>query len=304
MKKLLLLFIFTLTCFESFSQFSTSFESSEGYTLGAIPQGVWGNTSLVTNREISNEYASDGQQSLKLSGNNGTVHTRAGVVSSTNEVTAGIVEVKFKFYYVPAADLTNGSDFFFAPQSPTEATVVTFYRFTFDNKILVVDNSSGTAAFTDTGYTFEFNQWYDCKIVIDFANSNIDYYLDNTLIFNAPTWTAATKVGNLAITNDNYEGSAYFDEISYFDPSLQTSQFSENILSVFPNPTKDIVNVSNTSASINSIEVTDLNGRVVKTVNAIDASNVQVNISDLSSGVYMMKIVSDQGTTTKKVIKE
>jgi hypothetical protein len=304
MKKLLLLFILTLTSFESFSQFSTSFESSEGFILGPTPQGAWGNTTLATNREISNEYASDGLQSLKLSGNNGTVHTRAGVVSSTNEVTAGIVEVKFKFYYVPAADQTNGSDFYFAPQSPNESTVVTFYRFAFDQKIYAVDNSSGSAAFTDTGYTFEFNQWYDCKIVIDFANSNIDYYLDNTIIFSAPTWSTATKVGNLAITNDNFESSAYFDEISYFDPSLQTSQFSENLFSVFPNPTKDIVNVSNTSASINSIEVTDLNGRVVKTVNAIEASNAQVNISDLSSGVYMMKIVSDQGTTTKKVIKK
>ncbi|MGV1011906.1 MAG: T9SS type A sorting domain-containing protein [Flavobacterium sp.] len=32
--------------------------------------------------------------------------------------------------------------------------------------------------------------------------------------------------------------------------------------------------------------------------------NLQVNISDLSSVVYRMKIVSDKGTITKKVIKE
>jgi hypothetical protein len=85
---------------------------------------------------------------------------------------------------------------------------------------------------------------------------------------------------------------------------LGTNSYSDIIFSVSPNPTKDIVNVSNTSVLINSIEVTDLNGRVVKTVNSIDASNAQVNISDLSSGVYMMKIVSDQGISTKKVIKE
>ena len=64
-----------------------------------------------------------------------------------------------------------------------------------------------------------------------------------------------------------------------------------------------MTNVSNTSSSINSIEITDLNGRVVKTVNAIDASNAQVNISDLSSGVYMMNITSDKGSVTKKIIK-
>ena len=50
--------------------------------------------------------------------------------------------------------------------------------------------------------------------------------------------------------------------------------------------------------------MTDLNGRFVKNFNVADSSNVQVNISDLSVGVYMIKIVSDTGTTTKKVIKE
>ncbi|WP_407934909.1 T9SS type A sorting domain-containing protein, partial [Flavobacterium lindanitolerans] len=32
-------------------------------------------------------------------------------------------------------------------------------------------------------------------------------------------------------------------------------------------------------------------------------SSAQVNISDLSAGVYMMNINSDQGSVTKKIIK-
>ena len=53
----------------------------------------------------------------------------------------------------------------------------------------------------------------------------------------------------------------------------------------------------------NSISITDLNGRVVKQNSFTDVTNVQVNVSDLASGVYMMNITSDKGSVTKKIIK-
>jgi len=49
--------------------------------------------------------------------------------------------------------------------------------------------------------------------------------------------------------------------------------------------------------------MTDLNGRVVKQNSYSNVSEVQVNISDLASGVYMMNIKSDKGSVTKKIIK-
>lgn len=304
MKKLLLS-MSMLVCVATQAQYATSFESSEGYILGPTPQGTWGSTTLATGREISADYASNGTQALKLTGNNGTDHNRAGVVSSASAVTADIVEVKFKFYYLPSADqANNGSDFFFAPQSPSESVVVTLFRFSYDQKIMVVDNASGTAAWEDTGNTFEFNQWNDCKMIINFANTSIEYYVNDTLVYTGSTWTAATKVENLAITNDNYESSAYFDEISYFDPALSTQAFDKNSFSVYPNPSKDLVTIANKGVSINNIEITDINGRVVKTVKGSNVSDVQINISDLNTGVYMMKISSEQGSVTKKVIKE
>jgi hypothetical protein len=54
---------------------------------------------------------------------------------------------------------------------------------------------------------------------------------------------------------------------------------------------------------VNAISITDLNGRVVKQNSFTDVTNVQVNISDLSSGVYMMNITTDKGSVTKKIIK-
>lgn len=69
-------------------------------------------------------------------------------------------------------------------------------------------------------------------------------------------------------------------------------------LSVSPNPARDIVTIT-TNETLQSVEMYDVNGRIVKT-----SKSNQINVSDLSSGIYMMKISSDKGTTTKKIVVE
>ncbi|MCF6130954.1 T9SS-dependent choice-of-anchor J family protein [Flavobacterium wongokense] len=75
--------------------------------------------------------------------------------------------------------------------------------------------------------------------------------------------------------------------------------------SVFPNPTKNIINISNSmDASIQTVELSDLNGRSIKNVKVADLNETQLNISDISQGVYMLRIATDKGTLIKKVVKE
>ena len=65
-----------------------------------------------------------------------------------------------------------------------------------------------------------------------------------------------------------------------------------------------MITISNDiDAVVITIEMTDLNGRIVKTKN-VNAVESQISTSDLATGVYMMKIVTDQGTAIKKIIKE
>jgi len=79
---------------------------------------------------------------------------------------------------------------------------------------------------------------------------------------------------------------------------------AEKNISVYPNPTMGIVNFSNnTNAIFNKVEVADMNGRVVKS-DVVNATEGQISISDLSAGVYMMKITTDQGVATKKIVKQ
>lgn len=86
--------------------------------------------------------------------------------------------------------------------------------------------------------------------------------------------------------------------------TLSASQFLSSKFNVNPNPAKDIINITNgENMSVNAVNFTDLNGRIVKNLSFDKISNVQINVSDLSSGVYMMNILSDKGTATKRIVK-
>ena len=89
------------------------------------------------------------------------------------------------------------------------------------------------------------------------------------------------------------------DTFSVDRPLASTDSFFKNNISVSPNPAKDFITISSSSnVVIDSAVITDINGRIVKT-----STSSQINISDLNSGVYFLKITTDQGVGTTKVIK-
>lgn len=86
------------------------------------------------------------------------------------------------------------------------------------------------------------------------------------------------------------------------DTTLATDSFFANNFSVGPNPANDVVYINaKNNAIINSIEITDINGRVVKNIND---SVSQLNVSDLNSGIYLLKIKNENGVGTSKFVKE
>lgn len=74
--------------------------------------------------------------------------------------------------------------------------------------------------------------------------------------------------------------------------------------SAYPNPANNTVNISNNyNITLTRINITDVNGRSVKTVDVNNLSEIQMNVSDLNSGVYFMNIDTDSGKVVKKFIK-
>lgn len=100
------------------------------------------------------------------------------------------------------------------------------------------------------------------------------------------------------------EDFLYIDDVVVTTSTLGVNSNLASQFSVFPNPATNVININNAdNILVNGVEIIDINGRTVKSAKFDGVSNAQINISDLATGMYMMNIASDKGTTTKKIVK-
>jgi hypothetical protein len=84
------------------------------------------------------------------------------------------------------------------------------------------------------------------------------------------------------------------------DFTLSVDNFAESIFKIYPNPTSlGYINISSKSQTTMKVGVYDILGKQV--INAT-VSNKRLDVSTLTSGIYIMKISQDNATTTKKLV--
>jgi Leucine-rich repeat (LRR) protein len=83
--------------------------------------------------------------------------------------------------------------------------------------------------------------------------------------------------------------------------SLGLDEFSENNVSIFPNPTKSFLTIDlNRNATYT---LTNLFGQEIRNGNLLSGSN-ELDINSLSNGLYFLNIKTLEGKIAKKIIKE
>ncbi|ARV15314.1 T9SS type A sorting domain-containing protein [Polaribacter sp. SA4-12] len=93
---------------------------------------------------------------------------------------------------------------------------------------------------------------------------------------------------------------------SYFlnNEVLSTDSFTpSNKLFIAPNPTSGFIKITNKKEALEKIVVYNLNGKIVfeKKVNQQESI---IDFKNYSSGIYFVKIITSQGSQTKKIIKK
>jgi len=75
-------------------------------------------------------------------------------------------------------------------------------------------------------------------------------------------------------------------------------------MKIYPNPTAEILNIE-ADSKINSIAIFDAKGSLIKNFQETGISNgKRINVSDLISGIYMVKVKTSTSEFTKKFIKK
>ena len=75
----------------------------------------------------------------------------------------------------------------------------------------------------------------------------------------------------------------------------------ERLVSVFPNPATDLINITLTDLEAESLQMYNALGKLVRDIELGQTANA-ISTADLSSGVYTLNIQTDQGLVNKRVV--
>ena len=132
-------------------------------------------------------------------------------------------------------------------------------------------------------------------------------------------WTSATSNTNqYSITGlsaeTNYEVQVQADcgdnNISDWSELLTVTTLVDGInnylfnsIALYPNPANDYINVQCSKVNVQSVEVIDVYGKVINTVNVTD-NPTRINVSGLANGIYFVRVTTDEGVATKTFVKK
>lgn len=147
----------------------------------------------------------------------------------------------------------------------------------------VTAGNNGTATVTVTTGTGPFHYAWS-------ANANVD----NAII-------TGLNPGSHSVTVTN--GAGCSSTQNFVVPNVSSVDEFENLtISVFPNPTKDLVTIT-ANAPIQQVRITDISGKIVRDV-TVNVDSVSVDVSTLATGSYLLHIQTDSYTWVKKLVKQ
>ena len=232
-----------------------------------------------------------------------TNSTTVGIWTSTS---SSAVQDNSANSYEGTKYVNMGNDFrnlrqFFTATANTDYAVSFRYRNNFDNVATTdapyVSIRINDGLFNGNGTIIESNQ------IDPFYDANLKVYNEYTFTFNsgANTDLVFYIFKDARQVNTNPNNAVRIDAVS-ISPTLSTNDLARYQFKSFPNPVKNVLNVS-ASKTIDKIEVYNLLGQQVLS-HMLKDDRAQIGVSDLSNGVYLVKAFIEDAVGTYKFIKQ
>ncbi len=106
---------------------------------------------------------------------------------------------------------------------------------------------------------------------------------------------------NLSDGTNNAEASAVF--VNDGQMGNQNESDFNNKTEIFPNPAENFVNIKS-KLPVKSIELYDNSGRRIKSPTSINQSQTKLNLEEIPSGIYYIRIQTEMGWEIQKLVKK
>ena len=220
----------------------------------------------------SNSY--EGTYSIKLRDNSSTSWAASPILDLSGNTQ---VSVEFHTY---ANSMENGEDFFVEFYNGSAYEIIGQYvsGSDFNNGSFFTDT-----IILDSGFSFYSNNRF--RIRCDASGNNDQIWFDQVII-----------------SGDNAPGAAPIDNTSETILKSFTQNTLENI-KLYPNPTNSQLNIEIIEGDFDEITVFSSTGMIVQTIDPT-MDYVTLDVSQLSTGMYFIRFVSNGLAVTKRFIKK
>jgi hypothetical protein len=157
-------------------------------------------------------------------------------------------------------------------QCPANITISGVYATTYTNSNNWITSTGITTIPSTANVTLDANPTNDGYVLLD-----VGFVTEPNSVFLATVETPCTLLGT--ITNESMLG-----------------------LKIFPNPVNNILNIKSDS-NIDEIQIFDLNGRLIFNEN-YNSENIIVNTEQLSAGMFLIRIKTQNGISNEKFMKK
>jgi len=154
-------------------------------------------------------------------------------------------------------------------------------------------NGSGGAAATNRNIYYNYQ---DSTLSYKFIyGDSLPMDLRGVADFGNTKYLVGGMVRNQEVTNKVWK-------LEYVAVSIRED---ENLIevTVYPNPTKDIIQIETSNPDINGASLYSNEGRLLAEYSFTNSKTV-INLANLTSGIYFLKIKTEVNSVTKKIIKQ
>jgi hypothetical protein len=140
-------------------------------------------------------------------------------------------------------------------------------------------------------------------VLISSSTSNNQWYFNGSPIPDATSqFYTGTVSGSYQVGVSNENGCLSMSEAASFTAiTTGINKIGEIDVTFFPNPAKDNFVIEGVSKG--KIELLNLQGKVINSVNVSD-SKTSMDLSNLTGGVYSIKITTNDGIIVRKLLKQ
>jgi len=174
---------------------------------------------------------------------------------------------------------------------------------------LVAISGGGCVAFSDTVDAVYCNQ--TAPVITQAGNELsvnsltgdlVQWFLNGEAIQNAVSNTLPiSNGGNYTVVSTSPLGCEY--ESAVYNSTLGISSVVQKPFSIYPNPSEGIVYMKMTSIDDSfKINVRDMSGRIVKTINSKEELNGGINLSEFGKGIYLLEVNFSTSQFVEKIV--